>query len=84
MEKINSHNEKSAEQDRLLKSGTRKATGTLVECKRCHKAYKPNNYEICDACVSELEYQSQYDEEIWEEAREAELRYEMERDSQFD
>lgn len=41
-------------------------------CNRCHKTYEPNNYQICDECVSELEYQASYDEEWLYEANAAE------------
>lgn len=27
----------------------------IVECQRCHKAYKPNNYEVCNECIDQLD-----------------------------
>lgn len=35
----------------------------LVACQRCGRGYIPNNFEVCDPCVEELDHNMEVDEE---------------------
>jgi ribosomal protein L32 len=33
----------------------------LVECQRCGRSYLPNNFEVCNPCVDELDHNMKMD-----------------------
>ena len=39
----------------------------LVPCQRCGRAYIPNDFEVCDTCVDELDHNMEIDQQ-WEQS----------------